>query len=364
MIISWLINSWQALRSEELTENDIMLACYQLASIPKAYKDSSLWNILVLSTQGDKSLPDKVTSKTPAEWDLNSDSSGIVTFFVRAMYQGKAQSAWWIAERLEDTVFWNTVDWYWKNIKKNDEFVTIIEAVKGHDELLGYQSDAYKRAMRCMLVLLLSNPDSVTTFVNLPAEIDDVYAGHMKDWDRLIGRRDRRKYSVPCGCLYGATMRGQMNYDKTTLSELYNIEKSLIGCPFWDEAIAEYHGTVKGNRIKWDTDEDMEQFYDKYFPDDIPDEWALKDKELSHGCGTIKDGDVSISEYSSKYMECTPKLAWNTMGNINKYLVHLTIDDCDISKVIDEEPSEYIGATDINEADIRPVKKIKRVNVL
>lgn len=357
MRIRWLINAWLKLRSDELTEDDIILACYQLATIPKIYKDSSLWNILVLSTQGDKSLPDRVTAKTPSGWDLNSDPAS--TFFVRALYQGKAQSAWWIAEKLDDNVFWSTIDWYYKNITKNKEIAIVIDAVKNYNELLGYKSEAYQRAMKCMLVLLLSSPDQVTTFIDLPSEIDSIYIEHICDWNKLIGRKNRRKYSVPCACLYGTTMRSQMEYGKTTLPELYNIEKGLIGCPFWDEAIAEHNGTIKGNRIKWNTDEDMERFYDTHFPDDIPDEWALKDKELSHGCG-MGNNNPNIREYSSKYMECTPRLAWGTTDSIHKCLNKLTITECDISKVISNESSKYLQ-TNIDEGILRPVKKIKRV---
>ena len=37
-------------------------------------------------------------------------------------------------------------------------------------------------------------------------------------------------------------------------------------------------------------------FYDEYFPDDIPDEWSVGDRELSHGRGALQPGATPCGE--------------------------------------------------------------------
>ena len=99
--LAWLRHA-TTLRSEELVAEDILLAAYQLSAIPYDKQDHSLWNILVLSSE----TPDRVTPKTPPWTMKDMDKMDKIDekelYFIRALYQGKAQSAWWMAQQMEE----------------------------------------------------------------------------------------------------------------------------------------------------------------------------------------------------------------------------------------------------------------------
>ena len=50
-------------------------------------------------------------------------------------------------------------------------------------------------------------------------------------------------------------------------------------------------------RAVFTTDSEKEDFYDTYFPKDIPDEWSLKEKQKSHGPGVDCSGGAPLSRW-------------------------------------------------------------------
>jgi hypothetical protein len=95
------------------------------------------------------------------------------------------------------------------------------------------------------------------------------------EWKKIKNARKRRIYSIPYDCLFGMTWRG------TGVSTLENIRelsyKDLKDSPSWKVL------------CKAETDEDLEEFWDTYFPwtsCDHPSEWSLSDQKKSHGDGS------------------------------------------------------------------------------
>jgi hypothetical protein len=175
-----------------------------------------------------------------------------------------------------------------------------------------------------------------------------------------VGRRDRRVYSIPSACLYGTTLRGRSKWAQNNFTQLYNVEKYLVGCPFWDEVLEEY-ADVEDGEIKWKSDDKLEEFYEKYFPDDIPDEWSKKDQLKSHGDGVLGPTDKpNIWKYSRSFLSKVPHLAWNTARDVHKYLEQLTINDCSVERIVElgTPPSEL---SDEDLKKLLPVHKIKIV---
>jgi hypothetical protein len=50
-------------------------------------------------------------------------------------------------------------------------------------------------------------------------------------------------------------------------------------------------------RAVFTTDREKEDFYDTYFPNDIPDEWSLKEKLKSHGPGVDCSNGAPLSRW-------------------------------------------------------------------
>jgi hypothetical protein len=361
--LQWLIDAWNKLRSEELTEQDILLATYQLCKISSSERDNSLWNILVLGSKDTDcaDCPDRVTNKIPIQWTKYCDSNGISeinTYFIQAIYQGKARSAWWISRYMTDDKVWELLKWFSTEVytKYTDKYYTCLEALKGYGELLGYESEEYNKIIKCSCILMLCIQPTVQvkSFSIQADKVDDMYLCDL----------DKRHYSIPLSCLYGTTRRGCMKWSQSTTGDLYDIEKSLCikGCPFWEQELEKY-GIVNETSIKWNSDEDMEKFYDAYFPNDIPDEWTKKEKEKSHGFGVLGPNEkINIKKYSFNYLSDKSRLAWNCTKEVSDILETYDIHVCSLEKIIGYyKPACLDRWTQYDIAKLNPVKKIKRI---
>ena len=361
--LQWLIEAWKTLASDELSEDDILLNTYRLATIHHSQRDTSLWNILVLTSQNPDEMPDTITRKSPTVYPSSDEKE---LYFIRAIFQGKAQSAWWITQFIDTDRVWTLLYWYTENIhtKYKDQYTICLEALKGYEKLLGYQTPEYDAMVRaCAVFMMCLDPNTQEqSFKPLLNEIDKSNAQTLNELDAAVGRRERRVYSIPSACLYGTTQRGCSKWSQHNFTQLYNVEKYLIGCPFWDEVLAEYAEVSDEGDIKWLNDDKLEEFYEKYFPDDIPDEWSKKDQLKSHGDGVLGPKDKpTMAKYSRSFLCKTPHLAWNTTREVNKYLEQLNINDCSVERVIQlgKQPRPGLSPEDIK--NLLPVHKIKIV---
>jgi hypothetical protein len=302
--IAWLVRAWATLRSESLATEDILLSAANLSMIPYDKQDHSLWNILTLSSA---EMPDRVTPCTPA-WVCDSIDNKEL-YFIRALYQGKARSAWWMAQQLTTIRAWNVIEIY-AGKQQLESRVIILEALQQYEHLLGYRSAEYDMIILCTAVLYCCCSSSLTK--ELPIHLHPMHQEAIQRWNERIGRKAYRSYSIPSACLYGVTYRGKIKWSQSTVSSLNHVEPSLIGCPFWEEAISEY-GVIHDGCIQWNSDDDLEDFYERYFPDDIPDEWTKAEKAVSHGDGLLAPTEVvTLYKYARSTFSKWSYFAWNT----------------------------------------------------
>ncbi len=357
MRLQWLINAWKLLAADELSEDDILLSTFRLSSIKASQRDNSLWSILVLTLNSE--MPDRITRKMPPL--LPSDDKKEI-YFVSSIFQGKARSAWWISRYLPTDRVWVLLEWYIKNIKYHfqQEYLACIEALLGYDKLLGYKSDGYDVIMRGMAILMLCNNKEQEKYSFKEEDRYDAdNTEFMNELSKSVGSRERRVYKIPPLCLYGITQRGRSKWAQNNFTQLNNIEKYLVGCPFWDEVLEEYANISDPKNIVWHSDDKMEEFYQKFFPDDIPDEWTKKDKLQSHGDGILGPSDKpTINKYSRNYLSKIARFSYNNTKEVNQILEGLDISDCSLERII-----EYFNEPlDLSEEDLkrlRPVHKIK-----
>jgi hypothetical protein len=359
--LQWLIDAWKTLASNELTEDDVLLATYRLSSIHHTCRDNSLWNILVLTAKNPDEMPDTVTRKSPPVYPSSDEKE---VYFIRAMFQGKARAAWWISQYIDNDRLWILIEWYNENINIafKDQYIICLEALKGYDQLLGYKSEEYDVITRAAAVIMMcvDSEKQITSFKPL-GQIDKDNLQILDELAASIGRRDRRVYQIPTSCLYGATLRGTYKWSQNNLTQLYNIEKYLVGCPFWDEVLAEYAEVDEKGNITWNSDDAMEEFYTKYFPDDIPDEWSKKDQLKSHGDGVLSPTDKpNIWKYSRNFLSRTPQLAWNTTKTVNSYLEKVDINDCSVEKII----SLYKAPVPLSEEDLKKLEPVHKIKIV
>lgn len=116
----------------------------------------------------------------------------------------------------------------------------------------------------------------------LPFSSNNPLAETIQSWNQLSMRK-RRLYAIPFDSLFGMTWRG---IGGDTTDELRDLTKELFqSSPYWK------------TKACWETDDEKEEFYDAYFPDDIPDEWSREDQEKSHGASGFGTVDSPLGRW-------------------------------------------------------------------
>jgi hypothetical protein len=269
--LRWLLDSTR-LASSHVTEEMIMASAVQLSSFGEW--DQSLWHILTDPVQ-DPGQIDRVTCKTPPF--LPADANEDTVYLYRALYQGKARSAWIMTQRLSGV--WGILKEYGSHVSPYySECFAILER---YEDLLGYRTDLYDTAVLCcaVLMLCLSDAKRESSFrIRPPTSLSLLLP---------IGTKAARLYPIPSMALYG-TPRGQRLCSDYDVSGLHDVEKGIKGCPFWDDILRQFQ-----RNGKWVSDDAMEAYYEQYFPDDIPDEWSREEKLKSHGQGLLHAGETA-----------------------------------------------------------------------
>ena len=104
------------------------------------------------------------------------------------------------------------------------------------------------------------------------------------EWSRLSGR-GARLYAIPAEALHSQTTRGSLSTKYTNIQDIR--EPILLlpqGCAYW-RRITAAAGFIQTDDEVEVPDDGYETFYDRHFPDDIPDEWSAADQQKSHGRG-------------------------------------------------------------------------------
>ena len=280
--LRWLLHA-KTLTVDTVTEEDILRSAVELSSYGEW--DNSLLAVLS-STEG----ADRVTPKTPINaLGETLKASDEILYLYRALYQGKARSAWRMIQRLQnENNVWEILKEYGRYLSAEyDEVFGILEQ---YETLLGYRSEAYDIVILCFATLMLCLSDQKRKSSFIP---------RMIKWSPMmipIGRRAARMYSIPSVALYGI---------KQTTA-LDDVEKYIKGCPFWDEVVA--NELVINELVANELDKDA--FYDQYFPDDIPDEWTKPEKEKSHSSFRP---DPSVEKYTRIHFSKPARLCWNSV---------------------------------------------------
>ena len=108
-------------------------------------------------------------------------------------------------------------------------------------------------------------------------------------WTALIGRRAARQYAIPATALTPTTTRGSLSAKYTNVADVREPVGLLSeGCKFWQEVLQKRGITMVDDMVCFPNDDVLEQFYEEFFPDDIPDEWSAADQQKSHGRGCKK----------------------------------------------------------------------------
>ena len=309
--MEWLVDAQRLLGGAEVTAEDVERMAERLSRC--RVKDDSLWWLFV--RQGE--AVDRVTPRSPARFPSEEERE---TFFVRAVYQGKARSAWWAGSAFSVERWWWLVEWYRDHVVPEEERGMLqrdIDALRGYEGLLGYASEGYDRAVRGAVLLRLCRRGVAMAVAA---------QGDQKEPATQILLP--RTLPIPSFALYGVCRRGRMRQRETTMGDLWNVFEGMEGSPYWEEIrggleVKEGLEIRGGREVKGGG-------WDAHFPNDLPDEWSASEKEKSHGAGVLRDGEqVTLWGYTRRYMMGRARLVWpaGTMTPIQQGLERVIWDE-------------------------------------
>jgi hypothetical protein len=209
---------------------------------------------------------------------------GLEDYYITALIQHRARSAWWATHGLGEERAWNILEDIYDG--KYREHIQHIRRFAIEDSIL-----------LCGAICYICLVRKVRAIENQWHTKSVDMEKHAESWARCTSLRQRRVYSIPISSVCGYGTRWSLAKSDTTMGRLNNLE----------ETVRTDHQGYWWNRFKsaglnmetgeWSSDDAKEAFYSSTFSpeDDIPDEWPLADKKKSHGSGMLRTADESIT---------------------------------------------------------------------
>jgi len=204
--------------------------------------------------------------------------------FDSACRQGSAVDAIWLLQaalHLSEDTLWSAIEIAARGPATTKEVITVLRT-QSKQKTKTHQAILYLAAATMMLCIPSAKRSVLSDVDTAAAE------ARWATWNSQLGRRAARAYAIPTDALHAATTRGQMPFKYTNICDVREPVGLLSeGCRFWQEALEE-NGIVvdaETGATAFPNDDVLERFYERYFPDDIPDEWSKPDQEKSHGRG-------------------------------------------------------------------------------
>jgi hypothetical protein len=147
-----------------------------------------------------------------------------------------------------------------------------------------------------------------------PADLPRIYNRDWAAWMDAAGHRKGRLHEIPDAALHANTTRGSMPFKYTNIGDVRDPVSILSeGCRFWQEAFQSAGIAVEEDTgsIQFPNDDALEEFYERYFPDDIPDEWSTADQQKSHGRGFLEKAAPSLLPDPAIREERVSGSSWN-----------------------------------------------------
>ena len=268
----WWLTTFRetAQKGPATTDEEIQYLVMYLASNTRA-RDGTATALLGLGLRPDVWSEERVGQPTlpTFDWDLTQRQLTVA----RALKQGKLAFAWGLL--LSE---WDQPNRAWNLLKTvaPDANIHLLETA-----CIWLPLDAKRwiwplRAAAVALAGAASLPPKPTQ----PFEPSIELVAYRYSWLHSP-MRFRRLHSPQPMSLFWLTARGQLATSETTEREIMDgLEDALrSSCPFWYSRAPELVAS----------DDSREEFYSRYFPTDIPDEWTAAERQVSHGRGVISD---------------------------------------------------------------------------
>ena len=261
--LAWLLSppsDADAQIAKALEVQDAEAALYALASIAKATSlPQTSFELTIFKPAHDPAakLPPPTWTKLPKEW--TPQMAGSLWWAVHAAIQKKhIDRAFRLSQQLLET---------------QDILLLFLESHGVQPYFTNLLRSVAPQLKHCVLLHAYGSLLEPRGSLEASAEVRRAYTSK-----RLGGRKGRTFYVT-------AAALNNWNISSAPITRLQN-EPSLVA----EETASNYwttvwstEGSLESERLVFKDDTACEAFYEKHFPDDIPDEWSAEERAKSHG---------------------------------------------------------------------------------
>uniref|UniRef100_A0A6C0AP60 Uncharacterized protein n=1 Tax=viral metagenome TaxID=1070528 RepID=A0A6C0AP60_9ZZZZ len=215
--------------------------------------------------------------------------------------RGKLQEAWLLGRALTEEEQWTLLEGMANELGRSDELLVLKELRECRQESL---------ASSYILVSLdhISWMQSQEVMDNtIPREVQSA----IEEWNALDlskSMRKRRAIKPKPEALLLTARSKQTPYESSEPQIQDGLLHALRDSEYWSGILEPYM-----NGDKWKTQRHKELFYDTHFPQEIPDEWSLADREQSHGRGLGKSEEQARARFIQLTLQHSKSLElWNS----------------------------------------------------
>ena len=271
----------------DITQEDLVsIAC---AFAKRRLCDSTVFHLLLRG-----SISDSVKS-FPHSKDYLTAQEAIHDCLSR----GKLQEAWHLSKYMTEKELWQTLEPIATSFQRQDAF----ENIKG---LRSCRRESLALAFTLVSLDEISWIASQEEIENcIPIEICQA----IDEWNSETNIRKRRAIKPKIEALLYLTKRSdQTPYISSEPDIQHGLLETLLNSEYWSGILHEFM-----TENKWKSERHKEVFYETYFPQDIPDEWSLADREKSHGRGLGKSKEQARIRFIQLTLQYSKSLElWNS----------------------------------------------------
>lgn len=295
--------SWFALRlilhiyeTGDISQEDLLAITCTFAR--RRLCDSTIFHLLLRGAIANASANNKPWTPTfPHATEYQTVQEAVLDCLKR----GKLQEAWLLGRALTEEEQWPLLENMATDLGRTKELQILKELRECRQESL---------AAAYVLVSLdhITWMQSQQALENIiPKEVQEA----IEDWAALDLAKSMRKRRVlkptPEALLLTARSK-QTPYESSEPQIQGGLLQALLTSEYWSLVLEPY--LING---KWKTQRHKELFYDTHFPQDIPDEWSLADREKSHGRGLGKTPEQARARFIHYTLQHSKSLElWNS----------------------------------------------------
>jgi hypothetical protein len=215
--------------------------------------------------------------------------------------RGKLNEAWLLGRSMEIKDHWEMLDKMASSLGRSDALEILKEL----------RPCVYENLAAAYVLVNLDEVVWVSSQENLDNVLPKEVQEAIDDWQSETSMRKRRAIKPRAEALLYLTDRSeQSQYTSSEPDIQLGLLDTLKKSEYWSCVLEHY---MNDGLRSWKSDEHLESFYETYFPNDIPDEWSLQSREMSHGRGLGKPLEQGRTRFIYHTLQRSKSLElWNS----------------------------------------------------